>query len=56
MQVGKEWTPAEWEELGDAGRAEAERKVENFIQEQCLDKDRKEYRLEFDEDYVVVLV
>ena len=55
FSIADTWTPAEWEELGDAGRAEAERKVENFIQEQCLDREGKEYRLEFDEDYVVVM-
>ena len=55
FSIADTWTPAEWEELGDAGRAEAERKVENFIQELCLDKEGKEYRLEFDEDYVVVM-
>ena len=55
FSIADTWTPTEWEELGEDGRMEAERKVENFIQEQCLDKERREYRLEFDEDYIVVI-
>ena len=56
FSIADTWTPTEWEELGEAGREEAERKVEKFIQEQCLDtsRERRGYRLEFDEDYVVV--
>ena len=55
FSIADTWTPTVWEEMEEDGRMEVERKVEKFIQEQCLDKERREYRLEFDEDYVVVL-
>lgn len=55
FSIADTWTPTEWEELGEAGRKEVESAVEKFIQEQCLDREGREYRLEFDEDYVVVM-
>ena len=55
FSIADTWTPTEWEEMEEDGRMEVERKVEKFIQEQCWDKERREYRLEFDEDYVVVM-
>ena len=54
FSIADTWTPTEWEDLGEDGWKEAERKVEKFIQGQCLDRETREYRLEFDEDYVVV--